>query len=451
MSPLVKIPRSLLIAALADLERPHPFALERLGFFSFKQSLDARLPLLLCHEYHPIPDNQYVRDPSCAARINGAAIQAAMGRSFRTLSGQMWVHSHSRHGCPSPSPTDHHEGPRVAQSCANAQPKALQAWAVLSEDGIAGQVRGLDGKFTAISGLSVVGWPMGIPPRPQPRRRSWGIQRLFRRRFAWGDQYDRQSFLGPDAQNVIRDAKIGLVGLGGGGSHINQQLAHIGFQRLVLCDEQQIESTNLNRLVGATVDDVLRGRHKTKIASRVFWKVQPGAEIDDHPMRWEEKRDALRGCDFIFGAIDGFTARRDLEAFCRAHMIPLIDIGMTVLRPADSAPEIRGQAILSMPGELCMHCIQFLTPENLAKEAQDYNAGPRPQVVWPNGALASSAIGYAMLLLTGWAGPSTPLCRVDHTGSQLTIERSNLVAALKGQVCRHFPLAQTGDPDFRKL
>ena len=38
----------------------------------------------------------------------------------------------------------------------------------------------------------------------------------------------RQSFLGADAEIVLRRSKAALVGLGGGGSHIAQQLAHIG-------------------------------------------------------------------------------------------------------------------------------------------------------------------------------------------------------------------------------
>jgi ThiF family len=49
---------------------------------------------------------------------------------------------------------------------------------------------------------------------------------------------------------------VGLAGLGGGGSHIVQQLAHIGFQRFVVYDGDVVEESNLNRLVGATSIDV---------------------------------------------------------------------------------------------------------------------------------------------------------------------------------------------------
>ncbi len=452
MKPCVKIPREMLSAALDDLERPHDFAAERLGFFSFRQSLDREVPLLLCSEYHSIPDDQYVRDPMCGGRIGGQAIQAAMGRSFRTGSGQMWVHTHGRCGHPGASGTDRREGPRVVQSCANAQPKALHAWAVISEDGICGQVRTADGTLHHFSDLAVIGWPMVIPRRGAVQRTAERTWFSFRKRTPnLSDMYSRQGFLGPDAQNIIARAKIGLVGLGGGGSHLNQQFAHLGFQRVVLCDAQRVDSTNLNRLIGATVADVRRKRFKTEIAGRVFRGVQPSADLDDRPLRWEEKRDLLRQCDLICGAIDGFAARRDLEAFCRTHFIPLVDVGMTVLRPEGAPPEIRGQVILSMPGALCMKCLQFLTPENLAAEAQTYDRVPQAQVVWPNGVLASSAVGYVVGLLPGWSGRSIPSCRPDHRGSVMGLAPSNLAAALDGHPCKHFPLSQAGDAILRKL
>jgi hypothetical protein len=447
VKPLVKIPRSLLIAALNDLERPHPFAGERVGFFSFRQSMHATRPLLICVAYHPVPDAQYVPDRSCGARINGEAIRAAMGRSFRDKAGELWVHTHGRHGTPSASSTDVVEGPNVVTSLANAQWETCQGWAVISEQGIGGQVRMPAGAVHQLAELGVIGWPLVLPPREQP---SSLLGRL-RRRITHSERYARQSFLGLDAQRLFRSAKIGVIGLGGGGSHINQQLAHIGFQNAVLCDADKAEMSNLNRLVGATLQDVKKKRYKTRIASRLFRKLQPQACIDDEPLPWEEKRERLRECDLIFGCMDSFSGRRDLEAFCRLLMIPLIDIGMTVHRSDGVPPEIYGQAILSMPGGPCMNCLQLLTPENLGFEAQDYNAGPQPQVIWPNGVLASTAIGYAIGLLTGWSGPPAPCCRIDHRGSRLTLNPSNLALAMGSHACLHYPLANAGDPIYTKL
>jgi hypothetical protein len=78
-----------------------------------------------------------------------------------------------------------------------------------------------------------------------------------------------------------------------------------------------------------------------------------------------------------------------------------IDIGMDV--HGKERPVIGGQVILSSPGGLCMKCMGFLTDEKLGQEAARYgNAGAHPQVVWPNGVLASTAVGLAVDLVADW-------------------------------------------------
>jgi molybdopterin/thiamine biosynthesis adenylyltransferase len=69
------------------------------------------------------------------------------------------------------------------------------------------------------------------------------------------DRYSRRSFLGSDAEERISDCTVGIVGLGGGGSHIVQRFAHIGFQDHVIYDDDRVEESNLNRLVGARSSD----------------------------------------------------------------------------------------------------------------------------------------------------------------------------------------------------
>ena len=202
-------------------------------------------------------------------------------------------------------------------------------------------------------------------------------------------RHSRQDFLGEDAPRLLRLLKVGVIGLGGGGSHVVQQLAHVGFLRYVLFDADRIQDTNLNRLIGATQRDVDVEEFKVRIAERVIRGINPTAQVDYHPSRWQEAPEVLRGCDVIVGCVDGFAERRDLEASARRHLIPYLDIGLDVHQVGDAPPEMAGQIILSMPGHPCMQCLGFLSDKNLAKEAARYgDAGIRPQVVWANGVLA---------------------------------------------------------------
>jgi len=257
-------------------------------------------------------------------------------------------------------------------------------------------------------------------------------------------RYQRQSFLGEGSQAFIERANIGIVGLGGGGSHIVQQTTHIGFKHYALYDPQTAEDTNLNRLVGATLRDV--GREKLKIARRMIKGLQPDAKVLCKRFRWQSDPEALMACDVIFGCLDSFQDRDELETFCRRHLILYIDIGMDIHQVEDEAPRMAGQVILSAPGHACMKCLGFISPEKLAIEAQQYGAaGPRPQVVWPNGVLASTAVGLAVEALTGWARSSNGPCYLCYDGNKSMLTE-HVRAEYAPKECLHYPVANAGRP-----
>ena len=131
--------------------------------------------------------------------------------------------------------------------------------------------------------------------------------------------YSRQAFLGADAQSVLQDAAVGIVGYSGGGSHLGQQFAHIGIGRIRVFDPEAIEDSNLTRLVGATLEDVQVGRMKTKIAERVVRNVNPAAKIETYALKWEEAAKDLAMCDIVIGAVDDYGTRDGLERFCRRN------------------------------------------------------------------------------------------------------------------------------------
>src|SRR5262249_44306305 len=71
------------------------------------------------------------------------------------------------------------------------------------------------------------------------------------------DVHDRQvRAFGVEGQARIGSTKVAVIGLGGTGSLVTQQLARLGVQRFILVDHDVVETTNLNRLVGAYPDDV---------------------------------------------------------------------------------------------------------------------------------------------------------------------------------------------------
>ncbi|MBW7948651.1 MAG: ThiF family adenylyltransferase, partial [Pseudorhodoplanes sp.] len=257
---------------------------------------------------------------------------------------------------------------------------------------------------------------------------------------------DRQSFLGPHSDAVLEAAIIGIVGLGGGGSHIVQQAAHMGIGGYVNADPDEIEDTNTNRLIGGTLADVDASRAKVKIAERLIRGLQPNARIISVKNDWHDAVDDLKLCNVIMGAVDGFKEREELERFARRHLIPYIDIGMDVHALGKNGYLVSGQVILSMPGGPCMRCCGFITDERLEQEAKRYGeAGSRPQVVWSNGVLASTAMGLLTQVLTPWYGNPPSFVYLEYDGNKGTISRSARMEMLKNCVCPHHPANETGD------
>lgn len=260
---------------------------------------------------------------------------------------------------------------------------------------------------------------------------------------------DRQSFLGPGSDAVLHAATAGLVGLGGGGSHHAQQLAHVGIGSFVLVDPDTIDLTNTNRTVGGTLGDVEAELPKVEIAARLIRGIQPEARIKVLKADWRMILDDLKHCDVLLGAVDSFRDRDQLERFARRFLIPYVDIGMDVLPLPDQQFLISGQVILSMPGGPCLRCCHFITDERLAREAERYGAaGGRPQVVWPNGVLASTAVGIVVELLTPWHRPGSRFVYMEYDGNRRTVSASHWARVLEYCECTHYPPAETGDPSF---
>lgn len=259
---------------------------------------------------------------------------------------------------------------------------------------------------------------------------------------------DRQSFLGADSETRLGALTVGIVGLGGGGSHVAQQLVHVGVGNFVLVDDDRIDDTNLNRLVGGTWADVKAHARKVDIAERTIRAINPGAQVTAIAEKWQQAIDALSGCDVIFGCLDNVRGKDELEAFCRRLLIPFIDQGMDV-HALDGAFLIAGQVVLSVPGAPCLRCLGVVTEEALAEENRNYGAaGGKPQVVWPNGVLASTAVGLFLQLVTPWHRSKTIGAALEYDGNAHTMRASERMRRLQTRPCPHRSLEDLGDPSF---
>jgi hypothetical protein len=263
--------------------------------------------------------------------------------------------------------------------------------------------------------------------------------------------FTRQGFLGATSEEMLALTRVAIVGVSGGGSHIAQQLAHIGIGDFRLIDPQRIDRSNLNRLVTASDNDVRVRRAKARILKRYILGVRPWATVEAHIGEWGRAEHLLRDAHVVFGCVDSYRGRRNLEAFCRRYLLPYIDIGMNVERLPSGNYAVSGQMILTIPGGPCLMCLGFLTEDRINREEEDYgDAGPAPQVVWTNGTLASMAVGAFIESRTPWFEMSDqPYIWLELEGNEQFVRSSRMPRLYPPGPCPHYSNPRNiGDPRF---
>lgn len=181
---------------------------------------------------------------------------------------------------------------------------------------------------------------------PAPERR-----RILRRTFdTWGQE----------SQNTISRLKVGIVGLGSVGCIVAEAMARIGVTQITLIDPDQVEEHNLDRLLYGTSKNI--GELKVELASEAIRRNSTAEEIRINALPTSvhdsETYKAALDCDLIFSCVDRPLPRDVLNYIAQAHMIPVIDGGVSVEtdKPGDKFFSAHWRAHIVTPYHQCLRC-----------------------------------------------------------------------------------------------
>jgi hypothetical protein len=123
-----------------------------------------------------------------------------------------------------------------------------------------------------------------------------------------GTRYSRnEGLFGAEGQRLIGATRVAIVGLGGLGSHVAQQLAYLGVKELTLIDDDHVTESSLNRLIGAIESDIPVRVAKVRVAERMVKAIKPTATV--HPLEMQlasdASRSALASADVCSGPLMG--------------------------------------------------------------------------------------------------------------------------------------------------
>jgi molybdopterin/thiamine biosynthesis adenylyltransferase len=321
---------------------------------------------------------------------------------------------------------------------------------VFARNAVAGDIWTPTGRY-ALDHMTVVGANVRTL-YPAPRRRPRAADPV----------YDRHARLFGDlGQEILSGLKVGIIGLGGGGSLMNEWLAKLGVGHIVGIDFDKITLTNLPRVVGAGPWDAMaflarRGSgflrrlawrlssYKVHVARRVARKANPTIRYDAvvGDVLDETAALLLADCDFIVLASDTIQSRLVFNALCQQYVVPGAQIGAKVRVDKKTRQVIdittATRPVLPTPGGGCLDCHELIPAGRLQEEAlaPDERRAQRyveddevaePSVITLNAVSAAQAANDIMMMFTGLFDAGT---RLEH---QLHFARDREYSTVSGR------------------
>ncbi len=254
-----------------------------------------------------------------------------------------------------------------------------------------------------------------------------------RLRVAWSDTgtlpelanlFDRNiRAFGTNVQRVLGDLRVAVVGCGGTGSSVAEQLVRLGVRHLMLADPDQIAETNLTRLYGSRYKDI--GRPKVDVLREHLVGIAPDAQVNAvrSMITVQSAARLLAGVDVVFGCTDDNAGRLVLSRLAYYMLTLVIDCG--VLLSATSSGQldgIHGRVTILHPGVACLVCrrrvdlarasSEVLTPtERVRRQDEGYAvglSGAEPAVVAYTTTVAAAAVGELLERLIGYGPDPVP-------------------------------------------
>lgn len=228
---------------------------------------------------------------------------------------------------------------------------------------------------------------------------------------------------GGGIQQTLADLCVGIVGCGGTGSAVAEQLVRLGVRDFVLCDPDQLSASNVTRVFGSFPTDI--GRDKVDVVAAQLARIAPEAEIraNKSMITSEETARQLCECDIVFGCTDDNAGRLVLSRLATYFLTPVIDCGVLLSSGAGGQLlGIDGRVTTLVPGQACLVCrgridtkragTELMTPgERKRLEEEGYAPAlgrVEPAVVTFTTLVAATAVSELLERLVGYGPEPRP-------------------------------------------
>ncbi len=247
--------------------------------------------------------------------------------------------------------------------------------------------------------------------------------------------YDRQvRAFGKEGQEAISQTKVGIVGVGGTGSPIAEQLVRLGVSDIVLIDPDKFSPTNLTRVYGtfsgSTKKSKLRPEYKVHLVASHLKKINSSIQIQviNQSVVLSKVAQALLDRDIIFLCTDEHWGRSIVNQIAYQYLIPTINLGVRVTSEKSLISHAVGVVDVLRSDKPCLWCKQFLRSERINAESLPSNERkkllqegyvddidtPAPSVISFTSSVASQAVTLFLHMATNFMGASGDISRLSY-------------------------------------
>lgn len=166
---------------------------------------------------------------------------------------------------------------------------------------------------------------------------------------AFPGRYDRNRGVITEAeQQALRGKAVCVIGCGGLGGGVIENLTRLGVGRLTIVDGDVFEESNLNRQVLSHEENL--GRGKAEEGAAQMKRINSQVDVQSLQLRvdGDNCRGVIAGHDLVVDALDNVQSRLILEDACEAEGIPLVH---------GAIGGWNGQAAVVLPGSRLLHQI----------------------------------------------------------------------------------------------
>lgn len=316
---------------------------------------------LLLREIHWVPEGAYLRRESDGLTISSDGYVAVLARAETIGAIPLWLHTHPGDGSsPVPSRYDERVDEELAEafSIRSGSPHygslvVSPAGATLAFTGRFGAPSALDGRIDSLH--VAAGQVIRAFDAPEGSAAA---------------RYERNiKAFGGAVQETLGQLSVAVVGAGGTGSAVAEQLARLGVGRILVIDPKRLSDSNITRVYGSTPSHI--GQPKADVLAEHLRHINPAAHITSHVGSVTELAAArlLRDVDVVFGCTDDNAGRLVLSRLATYYLTTVIDCG--VLLTAEDDGTIRGidaRVTVLRPGQACLLCRRRVDPRMAAAE-----------------------------------------------------------------------------------